>query len=148
MNELAPDLRTGLLTKAKEGDTEALIESVARIYPDDEKRDAEIYRWLTISEGFGNDVEDLIDGMTEASSLRYDDDGLVRGEIHFELGMSYLLGENGLPMSFEIAEANLSYAKEFNYPDGIMGAEKIIDSARARLSASAAERFDGIFPAS
>jgi hypothetical protein len=120
-----PATDTALLALAKAGDFDGIFRGVEPL--DEEERDDAAYKWLAIASDFGHaEADEYIDGMLEGSSLRYDDDQMVVGGIHFELGASYLTGTDGLDRDVEKARAHLTMARERHYPWTVQGSKKMI----------------------
>ena len=120
-----PPTDAALLAFAKAGDFDGLFRAVEPL--DEEERDDAAYRWLAIASDFGHaEADEYMDGMLEGSSLRYDDDQMVVGGIHFDLGAAYLAGSEGLDRDIEKARAHLTMARERHYPWTVQGSKKMI----------------------
>lgn len=104
--------------------------------------DAKAYKWLVVAQDFGHrHADDAIADLMEISSLRYDDDGLVVGEIHYDLGVAYLTGADGLPKDFNKARMNLRASlPSLGY------VTRDIEADRNRLAGEARSIFDAFFP--
>jgi hypothetical protein len=112
------------------------------------ERDALAYKWLSVASDFGHsDADDMMDDMQETSSLRYDDDQLETGNAHWELGLAYLTGTEGLPRDLEKARSQLQNARERNYPMSVQESDQMMTQARARLAPDALVIFDGVYAA-
>jgi hypothetical protein len=122
---LKPPTDAALLALAKAGDFDGLFRAVEPL--DEEERDDAAYKWLAIASDFGHsEADEYMDGMLEGSSLRYDDDQMVVGGIHFDLGAAYLTGADGLDRDVEKARAHLTMARERHYPWTVQGSKKMI----------------------
>jgi hypothetical protein len=120
-----PPTDAALLALAKAGDFEGIFHAVEPL--DDEERDDAAYKWLAIACDCGHaEADEYMDGMLEGSSLRYDDDQMVVGGIHFELGAAYLAGTDGLDRDVAKARAHLTMARERHYPWTVQGSKKMI----------------------
>lgn len=134
-----------LLALAREGDVEPLLH-LCDIDGDGEG-DILAYKWLTVASDFGHaDADDLIDDVLEVSSLRYDDDNFVVGGIHFELGMAYLTGGDGLPLNLDTGRLHLADAAASHYPAGIQDGHEVVARARTMLTGEARTIFDAVYP--
>jgi hypothetical protein len=110
------------------------------------ERDALAYKWLSVASDFGHtDADDMMDDLQEASSLRYDDDQLETGNAHWELGLAYLTGTDGLPRDLDKARSQLASARERNYPMSVQESDQMMTKARARLAPDALTVFDGVY---
>lgn len=94
---------------AREGNVDALramADNNAR-----KKNDAAAYKWLCVAADHGHEAAAgaAID-VLEQSSLRYDDDGLIQGQTHWELACSYFEGTDGFAQSDEHATSHLKTA--------------------------------------
>jgi hypothetical protein len=67
--------------------------------------------------------------------------------LHFELGVAYLTGGDGLPSEPEPARRHFTDAADARYPDGIQGGDGLVEEARATLAGAARALFDAIYPA-
>jgi hypothetical protein len=90
---------------AKRGDLDALVALEAA---KDAKGARNAYKWLCASADFGhvramNEIADLM----EWSDLRHDDDQYETAGAHWELGVAYLEGADGLPRDLELARKHL-----------------------------------------
>jgi TPR repeat protein len=120
-----PPTDAALLAFAKAGDCDGIFRALEPL--DEEERDDAAYKWLAIASDFGHaEADEYMDGMLEGSSLRYDDDQMVVGGIHFELGAAYLTGTDGLDRDVEKARAHLTMARERHYPWTVQGTKKMI----------------------
>jgi TPR repeat protein len=115
----------------------------------DSNRDVLAYKWLAVASDFGHEeADDMIGDLLEASSLRYDDDQFETGNAHWELGLAYLTGTEGLPKDLEKARAHLADAKERQYPMSVQESETMLVQARARLEPEALAVFDLVYDGS
>ena len=104
--------------------------------------DGKAYKWLVVARDFGYRRADrAIADLLEISSLRYDDDSLVVGHIHYELGLAYLTGADGLPMDFKKAERNLRASLP-----GMSCVDYDVEADRSQLTGKARKIFDSVFP--
>ncbi|MFC4040463.1 hypothetical protein ACFO1B_18680 [Dactylosporangium siamense] len=132
-----------LLTLARAGD----LEPILHLCDLDGHGDLLAYKWLTVAADFGHDdADDLIDDVLQVTSLRYDDDSSLTGEVHFELGVAYLTGGDGLPVDPELARRHLTAAADARYPAGIQGGDELVEAARAALTGGDRPLFDAIYP--
>jgi len=112
-------------------------------------RDGLVYKWLVVASDFGHDnADEYIDGLLEASSLRYDDDQFETGNAHWELAQAYLTATEGLPRDLERGRTHLEEAKTRHYPMSVQGSDKMIADARAPLPADARAVFDAVYDGS
>lgn len=115
---------------------------------DDGDADDLAYKLLWVAVDFGHDhAGDMIDDLLETSSLRYDDDCFHQGNAHFELGLAYLTGSDGLPPDPERARAHLLKARSCHWPEHVHEGEVLLSRARAVLSARQSAVFDEVYPA-
>jgi hypothetical protein len=127
---------------ARDGELETLLE-----LSDGKDGDAEAYKWLSVAVDFGHaEAGDLIDELVEASSLRFDDDQFLSGGAHLELGVAYLLGEDGLPFDLAKGRAHLAEALNRHYPASVQGGDAMLAEARTRLTGDALSVFDSVYP--
>jgi hypothetical protein len=99
--------------------------------------DADTYRWFAVASDFGHADADerlaeLRDELDEAGKL---------GETHFELGVGYLTGSDGLPIDHDKARSQLASAKEH----GFTGDASALQRARGRLNGDALAVFDAVY---
>jgi TPR repeat protein len=118
--------------------------------PDDVDTEAEAaataYKWLCVASDFGHsEANGWIDTLLEASPLRFDDDNFLTGAAHFELGVAYLTGCDGLALDTEKGREHLQAAAQRHYPASVMEGSAMIDGARASLTAVQREVFDSVF---
>jgi hypothetical protein len=138
-----------LAALALKGDVEALVLAIQPLTDDDVA--VEMYKWLEVAASHGptakhrKAAEALSSDLLEASSLRYDDDSIATGGAHFELGVAYLTGADGLPRDLTRAAEQLAMAKERYYPWSLQGAEKLLTKTRKPLAADARAVFDRIY---
>jgi hypothetical protein len=104
--------------------------------------DAKAYKWLVVARDYGyRRADTAMADLLEISSLRYDDDSLVVSQIHYELGLAYLTGSDGLPKDFKKAQRNLRASLP-----GIYDVTVDIASDREQLAGEARAVFDSVFP--
>ena len=133
-----------LAAVAMAGDLPKLMGLMNNIPEDD--RDQTAYKWLAVASDFGNeDAEDVMGDLLEATSLRFDDDQLLTGNAHWELGVAYLTGTDGLPRDLEKAAAQLASAHERGSPMSVQESDAMLASTRARLAPDALAVFDAVY---
>jgi hypothetical protein len=149
-----------LLEAAKAGDVEKIFELAGGgggggdddDADDDEggganEADGLAYKWLLVAGDFGHaDADEAADDMLETSSFRYDDDHMMQGLVHLELGEAYLAGGDGLAVDLEKARAHLQIAKQLEVHE-TTDVGKGFPALRKKLSAAAREVFDSVFGA-
>ncbi len=146
-----PTSPAALAKLALAGDVEGLVVAIQPFTRDDSEADVLMYKWLEVASDFGptakhrKAADDLCSDLLESSSLRYDDDQIATGEAHFELGVAYLSGVDGLPRDLTRAAEQLEMAKERYYPWSIQGADKLLAKARKNLPSDARAAFDRIY---
>ncbi|MGV9316752.1 hypothetical protein ACWDR0_31920 [Streptomyces sp. NPDC003691] len=91
------------------------------------------------------EAHDLVDDLLHGSDLAHDDDGFTRGNAHFELGLAYLLGADGLPADPGRARTHLVRAQSYGWPGNVVGGESLLRRARALLSAPLLGVFDEVY---
>lgn len=113
---------------------------------DKDTRDTTAYKWLSVASDFGHEeADDVIDDLLESSSLRYDDNQFLTGSAHWELGLAYLAGKDGLPRDLEKARAQLADAKERGFPMSVQETDTMLVHARATLAPDALAVFDAVY---
>lgn len=120
------------------------LDALAALADNDPKKnnDALAYKWLEAAADYGHfRAEVLVKHLRDNSSLRYDDDELVVGWMHHELGLAYLSGCDGLPEHPQFARRHLALGR-----DGVLGTQHDLDDDRRNLSAAARKVFDEIHP--
>ena len=138
-----------LAALAIKGDVESLVVAIQPFT--DGAADDEMYKWLEVAASHGptakhrKAAEELSSDLLESSSLRYDDDQLATGTAHFELGVAYLTGADGLPRDLTRAADQLAMAKQRYYPWSLQGAEKLLTKTRKPLASDARAVFDRIY---
>ncbi len=138
-----------LAALALKGDVEALVVAIQPFT--DGASDDEMYKWLEVAASHGptakhrKAAESLSSDLRESSSLRYDDDQLATGGAHFELGVAYLTGADGLPRDLTRAAEQLTMAKKRHYPWSLQGAEKLLTETRKPLATDGRAVFDRIY---
>lgn len=104
--------------------------------------DAQAYKWLVAAADFGHlRAQVLMNSLLETTSLRFDDDGLVVGTMHHELGLSYASTCESLPHNLYLARRHLMLGRE-----GVMGTQRDWAADRRGLSEAALKVFDEVFP--
>src|SRR5688572_24567739 len=106
-----------LLAAAKAGNVDRIF-ALAGLDLDADHHDEEAdddaaivaFKWLLVAGDFGHDVDDMLDVLQTGTSLHHDDEQAVEGSIHFELGVAYLRGEDGLAIDHELAREHLEWA--------------------------------------
>lgn len=145
---------------AKAGNLEDLLEAITggdnegaddEGFDDDEadaanEIDEEAYKWLLVAADFGSEeAGERADDMHETSSLRYDDEGMVVGLIHLELGQAYLEGKAPFPRDFEKARGHLEEARDAKITK-TTDVGNTFEAFRKKLKADAAAIFAEYFP--
>jgi len=104
--------------------------------------DAKAYKWLVVTRDYGyRRADSAIADLLAISSLRYDDGDLVVGQIHYELGLAYLTGSDGLPKDFRKAQENLRASLP-----SIYDVTNEIEADREHLTGEARSIFNSVFP--
>ncbi|MEV0028221.1 hypothetical protein [Nocardia sp. NPDC050793] len=130
---------------ARTGALEALL-SLDSANDDADDLDELAYKLLNVAADFGHsEAEDLIDDLLCGSSLVYDDDRFVQGNAHFELGLAYLMGADGLPADLDKGRAHLEKSHACQWPWHVQQGEMLLDEARAILSAPQLRVFDEVY---
>lgn len=112
------------------------------------ENDVLVYKWLCVASDFGHAAADgRITDLMAGSSLAYDDDQYETGHAHFELGVAYLRGTEGLPIDHAKARTNLEAAYTRNYPMSVQDGDGMLALARTRLVGDARVVFDAIYRA-
>jgi hypothetical protein len=145
-----PPSITDFSARAQSGDLEWLGEFVDLVdaADDGEEAVALAYKWLCIAADHGHDeADDMIEDLLNGSMLAYDDDRVVVGSIHFELGLAYLRGAEGLPADHELGRGHLEEAREAHWPWTAQGADEVIGEARGTLDAEQCAVFDAVYAA-
>jgi hypothetical protein len=97
----------------------------------------ETYRWFSVASDFGHaDADERLAELREA----FGDDHRL-GEIHFELGLGYLTGSDGLPVDHDKARSQLASAKERDFTDDA----STLQRARGRLKGDELAVFDAVY---
>lgn len=112
----------------------------------EDESDLDAYKWLLVAADFGHDVDDMLDALEIGSSLHYDDGQAVEGHIHFELGLAYLRGEEGLKIDHELAKEHLERAHEVKLHE-TTDITKTFPALRRKLKSDALAVFDAVFAA-
>ncbi|WP_067833934.1 hypothetical protein [Nocardia lijiangensis] len=105
-----------------------------------------VYKLLSVAVDFGHtEAEDLIEDLLFGSSLANDDDRFVQGNAHFELGLAYLMGADGLPADLDKGRAHLEKSHACQWPWHVQQGEMLLDESRAILSAPQLAVFDEVY---
>lgn len=106
----------------------------------------EAYKWLCVAHDYGHPgAADLIGDVLEVSDLRYDDGGYEQAATHWELGVAYLTGAEGLSVDHALARSHFEEAFEGLDLEAInagTGRSYSADELRARLDSEAAAVLD------
>jgi hypothetical protein len=98
--------------------------------------DRDTYRWFAVASDFGHaDADERLAELRE----HIGDDGKL-GETHFELGVGYLTGNDGLPVDHDKARSQLASAKERGFDDA-----STLQRIRGRLKGDALVVFDAVY---
>ncbi|MEO6775759.1 MAG: hypothetical protein ABI467_22555 [Kofleriaceae bacterium] len=136
-----------LVKLAQTGDLDALLARMDDVPEED--RDETAYKWLHVAVDFGHaEADERIADLMEGSSLRFDDEQIVTGNAHWELGLAYLTGGESLPRELDKATMHLEAARASGYPMSIESGDEMIADARMRLSRDARAAFDAVYPES
>jgi hypothetical protein len=137
------DLNAQLLAAARAGDLEAVMNLAVRDDDDDGfESSASAYKWLAVAADFGHDeADDMIDDLL-TGPLHHDDDGFVSGHAHFELAVSYLTGNDGLPVDFDRAREHVREMLIRGYPASVQGGDEMLIDARRAMNPEAATFWD------
>jgi hypothetical protein len=122
---------------AKAGDFDALND---RLEGQDDDAIIELYKWYTIAAVWHDEAEEIADGIQEAQISRYGDETLAQA--HWEIGIHWLFGEEGLAVDAKQALVEIAYAKKC----GLEVTAKEVESVRKRLAGAARTGFDKLFP--
>jgi hypothetical protein len=134
-----------LVVLARAGDLQPILHLCG--VDDDGEGDILAYKWLNVASDFGHaEADDLVDDLLERSSLRYDDDNLVTGGVHFELGVAYLNGGDCLPRDPKLARQHLTTAARCRYPEGLQGSDELLAHTRTVLAGESQVIFNAIYP--
>ncbi|WP_431951568.1 hypothetical protein [Nocardia lijiangensis] len=108
--------------------------------------DEMVYKLLCVAVDFDHtEAEDLIEDLLFGSSLAYDDDRFVQGNAHFELGLAYLMGADGLPADLDKGRAHLEKSHACQWPWHVQQGEMLLDESRAILSGPQLAVFDEVY---
>jgi hypothetical protein len=89
---------------ARAGDLDALLDSLDLADVEADRLDELLYKLASVAADFGHtEADDLIEDLLNATSLRVDDDLATQANAHFELGLAYLMGADGLPADLDKA---------------------------------------------
>ena len=136
-----------LVKLAQAGDLDALLARMDDVPEED--LDEAAYKWLNVAVDFGHDeAKERIADLLEGSSLRFDDDGFLTGNAHWELGLAYLTGGEGLPRDLVKAGTHVESAWGYGYPMSVETGDEMIADARKQLAGDARAVFDAVYPAS
>ena len=106
-------------------------------------RDLLAYKWLAVASDFGHsDADEMLAELIGSGSLGSD---AQTGQAHFELGLAYLTGTEGLPEDHDKGRSQLASAKERDYPSATPSSESILQRARGRLYSDALAVFDAVY---
>jgi type IV secretory pathway VirB10-like protein len=94
------------------------------------------YRWFAVASDFGH--ADADERLAELREEIGDDDKLA--ETHFDLGVGYLTGSEGLPVDHDKARSQLASAKERGFGDA-----STLQRARGRLKGEALGVLDAVY---
>lgn len=144
-----PPATSDFFLSARNGDFDRLGELVdlADAAGEDQEPDALAYKWLCIAGDHGHDEADaMIEDLLNASMLAYDDDRVVVGSTHFELGLAYLRGADGLPADHDLGRGHLESAQEAHWPWTAQGADELVEQERRTLDPAARAVFDAVYP--
>lgn len=135
------------VASARAGDLDALFSLDAAAGSDARDLDELAYKLLLVAADFGNtEADDLIDGvLSNAPLFRYDDDQFVQGNAHFELGLAYLMGSDGLPVDLDKGRTHLEESHACQWPRQVQQGETLLAEARALLSAPQLTVFDEVY---
>jgi hypothetical protein len=87
--------------------------------------------------------------LLETSSLQYDDDQFITGGVHFDLGLAYLRGEDGVRKDTVLARKHLQAAKERHFPlSAEVNGSKVIAESRSSLNPDQLGAFNSVFQVS
>ncbi|MGX2998797.1 hypothetical protein JNUCC64_31775 [Streptomyces sp. JNUCC 64] len=105
------------------------------------------YRLLLVAADSGNaEAGELVEGVLANSPLfRHDDDRSARGDAHFELGLAYLRGSDGLPVDPGRGVTHLETARACRWPGSGPEGEALFAAARALLTAPQLTLFDRVY---
>ncbi len=139
-----------LLAYAREGNLGAILLATGHHEPGgfydngpEAEGDPEAYKWTLVARDFGHAKADgVLDDLRSISSLRYDDGDLVTGHIHYDLGLAYLRGDEGLAIDFAKADRHLRKGLP-----GVSGVDVNFELDRVTLTGRAREVFDSAIPA-
>ncbi|WP_431970027.1 hypothetical protein [Nocardia sp. bgisy134] len=133
------------VASARAGDVDALflLESADA---DAVEVDVLLYKLLNVAADFGHpEAGSFADDLLECSSLRYDDDHFAQGNAHFQLGLAYLVGADGLPVDPDKSRAHLEMSHKCRWPFHVQQGESLLAEARSLLTAAQLMVFDEIY---
>ncbi|KOG55751.1 hypothetical protein ADK75_10110 [Streptomyces virginiae] len=108
--------------------------------------DSLTYKLLNVAADFGHlEADALIDNILDSSSLVFDYDRSAQGNVHFDLGVAYLRGTDGLPVDLERSRSHLELSHECQWPLRLKQGEGILNDVRTILSASQLALFKKIY---
>lgn len=136
--------RATLLQAAKAGQIDRILELAEEGDPGGDEGVLLAYKWLLVAMDFGHDADDFLDALHTGGPLAYDDDESREALIHFELGLSYLLGEDGLPIDPALARSHLETAHDLEL-HVTTDLPKSFDEVRKRLGPEGSAVFDAVF---
>ena len=115
--------------RAMSGDIDGLLAIV-----DD---DAAAYKWLSVASDFGHPADAIADRLMSRLSSRQ------TGSAHFELGIAYLRGTEGVPRDLDRAYAQLQEAALRDYP--MSASPELLEAARIGLDGAAFAVFNSVY---
>jgi hypothetical protein len=96
----------------------------------------ETYKWFSVASDFGHaDADEML------ASLRDGGEDVNAAQAHFELGVGYLTGSDGLPVDHDKGRAQLANAREH----GFSGDASLLQRVRGRLDGDALAVFDAVY---
>jgi hypothetical protein len=100
------------------------------------------YKWLLIAADFGHDTNAQLDALLELPPFQYDDEQSIEALIHYEIGLAYLQGKDGLALDLVGAKAHLEFARELKVHAEL---HPTFAALRRTLKADALGVFNAIF---
>ena len=96
----------------------------------------ETYKWFSVASDFGHaDADEML------ASLRDGGEDVNAAQAHFDLGVGYLTGSDGLPVDHDKGRAQLANAREH----GFAGDASLLQRVRGRLGGDALAVFDAVY---
>jgi hypothetical protein len=134
------------VASARAGEFDALFGLFEQLDDRAEDLDELAYKLLNVAADFGHtEAADWMDDLLGGSSLRYDDDRFMQGNAHFELGLAYLRGADGLPSDVGKGRAHLEKAHACHWPWHVQEGETLLEEARALLAAPQLAVFNEVY---